>query len=419
MDKISIITVVYNNVTDIDRTIRSCLSQTWENKEYIIVDGGSTDGTVDVINSYSEHLAFFCSEPDNGIYDAMNKAISHSTGDWIIFLNSGDRFFSETALSDVMKVENEGIDVLYGDSVEINNVTATLVEASDDVNVMKHFPAYRHGSSLVRGDLHRKELFDLGRKDLGYALDWELIHRLYVSGCAFKKVNTIIECYKKEGISNHEILNRWYSYKITRNGKGIKDFLYFVKSVCTYIYSSFFFQMYRWYYAFMTECCINGLLSHIPFWSIRRFVLKRRHLRLGDGSFIMRKVVFMKPENVKIGKYSHINRDCLLDAREKIVIGNNVSISHKVSLVTGGHDYQSTIFEGKFKSITIDDYVWIGIGAIILQGVHVGKGAVICAGAVVTKDVGEFDVVAGIPAKKIGIRNSDLDYHCIGYEPFS
>ena len=67
----------------------------------------------------------------------------------------------------------------------------------------------------------------------------------------------------------------------------------------------------------------------------------------------------------------------------------------------------------------IDDYVWIGIGVIVLQGVHIGKGAVVCAGAVVTKDVGEYEIVAGVPAKKIGERNKDLDYKCLWETPLT
>ena len=133
----------------------------------------------------------------------------------------------------------------------------------------------------------------------------------------------------------------------------------------------------------------------------------------------MKKVYFQEVFNLRIGKYSHINRGCLLDARGGIVIGDSVSISHNVSLVTGGHDHQSSIFAGQFKPIVIDDYVWIGIGVIVLQGVHIGKGAVVCAGAVVTKDVGEYEIVAGVPAKKIGERNKDLDYKCLWETPLT
>ena len=80
-DKISVITVVFNDAANIGKTIESYIAQTWENKEYIVIDGGSTDGTVEIIRKYLDRIDYFCSEKDNGIYDAMNKGISHCTGD--------------------------------------------------------------------------------------------------------------------------------------------------------------------------------------------------------------------------------------------------------------------------------------------------------------------------------------------------
>ena len=94
-DKISVITVVYNDVGSIRNTMESFFSQTWKNKEYIVIDGGSTDGTADIIREYEDRLAFWCSEKDNGLYDALNKGIAHAKGDWVIVLNSGDFFFSK------------------------------------------------------------------------------------------------------------------------------------------------------------------------------------------------------------------------------------------------------------------------------------------------------------------------------------
>ena len=80
MNKISVITVVYNNVADIRQTMESFFAQTWAEKEYIVIDGGSSDGTVDVIKEYSDRLAYWCSEPDEGLYHAMNKGIVQAIG---------------------------------------------------------------------------------------------------------------------------------------------------------------------------------------------------------------------------------------------------------------------------------------------------------------------------------------------------
>lgn len=164
---------------------------------------------------------------------------------------------------------------------------------------------------------------------------------------------------------------------------------------------------------------VNDCIPHIPFWSIRRMLLKSIGVKIGEGSIIMKQNYFMEPRKFTIGEYSHINRGCLIDARGGITIGNSVSISHNVSIVTGGHDYQDSKFPMKNRPIQIDDYVWIGVGCIILQGVHIGKGAVVCSGAVVNKDVECYQVVAGVPAKKVGERNANLNYKCEWNVPFT
>ena len=120
----------------------------------------------------------------------------------------------------------------------------------------------------------------------------------------------------------------------------------------------------------------------------------------------------MNANLISIGKHSHINTQCILDGRGGITIGSSVSISHRVNIMTGSHDYKSPNFQGIFKPIVIEDYVWIGVGATILQGVTLGRGAVVCAGSVVTKDVPDYAVVAVIPARIIDSRTEDLDYEC-------
>ena len=121
INKISVITVVYNDCKHIEETIKSFISQTWRNKEYIIIDGGSTDGTVDIIKRFEEDITFWCSEPDEGIYDAMNKGIAKASGDWINILNSGDHYASTTSLEDAVRnTDTDKVDVIFGDSIEIH-----------------------------------------------------------------------------------------------------------------------------------------------------------------------------------------------------------------------------------------------------------------------------------------------------------
>ena len=135
-NKITVITVVYNNVSGIKDTLDSFVAQSWNNKELIVIDGGSTDGTWEVVNSYSESISYKCSEPDGGIYDAMNKGIDRATGEWITFLNSGDVFVDDTVLERVFASDlYEGIDVVYGDSIEVNGIARLLLTAPSDISV--------------------------------------------------------------------------------------------------------------------------------------------------------------------------------------------------------------------------------------------------------------------------------------------
>jgi acetyltransferase-like isoleucine patch superfamily enzyme len=117
------------------------------------------------------------------------------------------------------------------------------------------------------------------------------------------------------------------------------------------------------------------------------------------------------PWRLRIGKNSVIGDHAILDARAGITIGDNVNISTNVAIWTGQHDYQSSDFAYESASVNICDYAWLSFRSTILPGVTVGKGAVVAACAVVTKDVPPFAVVAGIPAKVIGQRNQDLRYN--------
>ena len=156
----------------------------------------------------------------------------------------------------------------------------------------------------------------------------------------------------------------------------------------------------------------NNLVSVVPFWCLRRICHRMMGMSIGPGSQLNMKTYLMGPGRFSVGKYSHINPGCFIDYRGGVDIGDSVSISHRVMIVSGGHDVQSDNFSEAHAPIKIGDHVWIGAGAIVLKGVEIGEGAVVAAGAVVTKDVSPFTIVGGVPAKKIGDRVRNLDYRC-------
>lgn len=418
--KVSVITVVYNDATNIRATMESFFSQTWENKEYIVIDGGSKDGTADIIKEYADKLAYWCSEPDGGIYEAMNKGIGHATGDWINILNSGDKYASSTAFEDIFNaIGDTDADVIFCNSIEVHPKFKYNRFADGNISNLAQCPTFRHGSSLIKAAVHKRYPYDLTmKKSLDYALDWHMLHRLYKDGFKFVKADVFLEEYLVEGVSNNPYKNLWYNYKITADSKcDVKKLAFMIRRMLYVMKINS--PITEFLYSFILEYVINGICPHIPFWTLRRPLLKLGKMKIGKGSFIMRKCYFMNANFLTIGEYSHINRGCLIDARGRITIGDNVSISHNVNIVTGSHDAQSPNFIGVFKPIVIKDYAWLGVGCTILQGVTIGKGAVVAAGAVVTKDIGDYEIVGGIPAKKIGERPQKLNYHCNGWNWFT
>src|SRR5690606_3344358 len=109
---LTVITVVYNNVRDIERTIKSVVNQTSPHIQYIVIDGGSTDGTVNIINRYASRIARFVSEPDKGIYVAMNKGLALATGEYVLFMNSGDEIYANDTVAQVFATADDA-DIYY------------------------------------------------------------------------------------------------------------------------------------------------------------------------------------------------------------------------------------------------------------------------------------------------------------------
>lgn len=153
------------------------------------------------------------------------------------------------------------------------------------------------------------------------------------------------------------------------------------------------------------------IVGNIPFWIIRMTAYEFFGVKIGSGSYIHMWARFYNPANIEIGEDSHIGDNCFLDGRNKIRIGDHVDIASQVLIYNEEHNVHSEKFEATSGSVEIGDYVFIGPRAIILPGVKIGRGAVIAAGAVVTRDVPEMTIVGGVPAKEIAVRKiKDLNY---------
>jgi len=153
------------------------------------------------------------------------------------------------------------------------------------------------------------------------------------------------------------------------------------------------------------------LIGKVPSHHIRRLAYRLAGMQIGPGSSLHTGLKLYQPNNITIGKDSLIGEDCVLDGRDKLVIGNHVDIASQVMIYNAQHDIHAPDFRAVTAPVIIKDYVFIGPRAIILPGVTIGYGAVVAAGAVVTKDVPDLTIVGGVPAKAIGPRRlTKLNY---------
>lgn len=186
MKKITIVTVTYNCSKILNETIESCINQDYDNLEYIIIDGASTDGTLDIIKRYSEKINFILSEPDKGIYDAMNKGIEHATGEWIFFLNAGDKFFSDKTLSNIFQDIDYDCDAILGNYYSISNNGLTLHKVdrpfySDNPYYLSM--GFNHQCIFIKTKWAKDLKFDLSFK---CCADYNMIFQIYKHGAKFE-----------------------------------------------------------------------------------------------------------------------------------------------------------------------------------------------------------------------------------------
>ncbi len=161
-------------------------------------------------------------------------------------------------------------------------------------------------------------------------------------------------------------------------------------------------------------CFKLAIAGHIPSHFYRRFVYRVWGIKIGAGSTIHMGAYFYYPPNISIGKDTIVGEKVVLDGRNKLTIGDHVDIASEVMIYNAQHDIHDESFKAISAPVIIEDYVFIGPRAIILPGVTIKKGAVVGAGAVVTKDVEEFKIVGGVPAKEIGERQNKNPNYKLG-----
>ena len=190
--KITVITVSFNAKDALQKTMHSVIMQDYKNVEYIIIDGGSTDGTPSMLREYDGKIDRWVSEPDNGIYDAMNKGVALATGDYCIFMNAGDCFADSSTISRATE-DFLDADVIYGDITKDGKLKRSLSPR----NCHKMF--YCHQAAFIRTSLLREFPFDIRHR---FSADFKQAKQLYLAGKKFRQTNIVIATFDTTGISN-------------------------------------------------------------------------------------------------------------------------------------------------------------------------------------------------------------------------
>jgi glycosyltransferase involved in cell wall biosynthesis len=211
MKKLSVITVNFNNYAGLLKTFESVKEQSWDDFEYVVIDGGSNDGSKELIVQNSQ-VDYWVSEKDSGVYNAMNKAIKAASGKYVIFMNSGDIFHNENVLKNVQENLNDDIAVLYGNSVYVNDNGYYHEEFPPSQLTFSHFynNGLNHQATFIKRDLFFK--YFLYNENYKICSDWEFfIYILCMKSESYLHLNYFICYYDFTSIENESNLKTYYS----------------------------------------------------------------------------------------------------------------------------------------------------------------------------------------------------------------
>lgn len=198
---LTVITVVYNNARDVERTMLSVINQTYTAIEYLVVDGGSTDGTVDIIRRYEDRISAWVSEPDKGIYDAMNKGLAMASGDYVLFMNSGDEIYAPDTVAEVFAAAPNA-DIYYGETEIYDDKWESLGLRRHAIPERFTWRSFRYGMNISHQAIYIRRAIT-GAYDLRYQLSADIDWIIRAAKRAETIVNTrrIVAKYLEGGMS--------------------------------------------------------------------------------------------------------------------------------------------------------------------------------------------------------------------------
>jgi glycosyltransferase involved in cell wall biosynthesis len=199
---LTVVTVVLNRREYLERTIKSVVEQTFKGIEYIIMDGGSTDGTKEVLEKYRDRISLWNSEPDKGIYDAMNKGMRAATGEWLHFLNAGDVFYRQDTVERVFSSPYGTAGMLYGDQEVVFDADCSVIKRALPLKDIWKGMVFNHQSLFTKTELLREHPFQLSYR---IAADYEFIYFSFRKGVGFYYLGFPISSVALGGLSDMNV----------------------------------------------------------------------------------------------------------------------------------------------------------------------------------------------------------------------
>lgn len=421
--KISVVTINLNRRVELRRTLESLHRQSDKDFELIVVDGGSSDGSLLELETYAHLVSHSISERDQGIWDAWNKGIGIATGEIIALLNAGDEYHPDV-IGTIRRIYAS--DLPNGDRTALTG-RVLLVRGGRIVkaigNRLRRDPrmsiGFAHPGMIATRRIYR----DVGHYErISIASDSDFILRCIKNGINFLPANFMVYM-DDSGISQRAATMGYAQYMeaLERHGYCSKGMAIMLRSaywgyrklgVATFI------RRITPLAANMRHFGIRllNIFQRVCFFRpVRPWALACLGLRVHPSSFISPWVTLYRTGNLYVGEGSVINRGVLLDNRDAVTIGNGCSVSYDVRIITAGHDVDSPYFEYYSRPVTLHDHVVLFAGVTVQPGSVLRRGVAVLAGSVISGDTVEYGVYGGVPAKLIRIRRSTpthrFDYH--------
>tara|TARA_B110001469_G_scaffold54835_1_gene52902 strand:- start:162 stop:1514 length:1353 start_codon:yes stop_codon:yes gene_type:complete len=416
----SIITITYNCREHLVGTLDSIGALVCRDFEHIVIDGGSTDGTLELLRENKHRIDFCLSAADAGISHAFNRGLYFARGSVICILNAGDAYMP-TALDLVAEEYRDGADLIYGSSYTSDEITGMpngMVRSSEWLNKEAGTP-FLHSAVFLSKSLY--ECIGPYNQSYRYAMDIDLLYRAFRSSKKTIRLKYVLSIQRVGGVSHLHYREALLEYKAinldySSLGKLHVEYIYwksylrrrFILIVKGTKLGQHLYKFFKGLYLLL----INKLILKLPVMSLRMFLLRFwAGCGISKSSNVLSGCRILNPRGVVVGSSSRVNTGAILDGRGAVLsIGSNVDIAMDVILWTLTHDIDDSNHSSYCGAVYVEDYVWIGCRSIVMPGVRIGRGAVVAAGSVVTKDVEPMSVVGGIPAQHIKWRQNNLNY---------